>query len=210
MTSPAGVDGTIHSVTLETAVNDHPDGASEAAMDMPEIEPMPLDTWEGQEVTVNPGNYSADWTLTSEKKGRYKGCRIRTYQVDFSDTCPEPFDGITGEMTVHTRRSKGSLRSMIELRVDLDDDGRLSKKERMLSSNREGYKVKDKITDYVSSDYEDAQSLRQLTPTGKMSFEWAEYRYVAPGIQFDNQGEGRKNVFEGYFSDPYAEDFIVC
>jgi hypothetical protein len=80
----------------------------------------------------------------------------------------------------------------------------------MLSSSREGYKVKDQITDYVSSDYVEAQSLRQLKPSGKLLFEWEEYRYAAPVIQFDNQGKGLNNIFEGYFADPLAEEMIVC
>ena len=113
-------------------------------------------------------------------------------------------------MNVHTRRSKGSLRSMIDMKVDTNEDGKFSKKEIMLSSSREGYKVKDQITDYVSSDYEDALSLRQLESTGKILFEWNEIRYVAPMIEFDNHGEGKKNNFEAYFSDPYAEKLVVC
>ena len=189
---------------------DHSEAAHEVAMDVPEIEPMPLDHWEGQAITMVQGDYSADWSLISDRKGRYKGCRIRTYQVDFSDESPEPFDGMTGEMMVHSRRSKGSLRSTIEMKVDLNDDGRFSKKEMMLSSSREGYKVKDQITDYVSSDYEEAQSLRQLTPSGKLIFQWEEYRYAAPVIQFDSQGKGPNNIFEGYFADPFAEEMIVC
>ena len=63
----------------------------------------------------------------------------------------------------------------------------------------------DQITDYVSSDYEDALSLRQLESTGKILFEWSEIRYGAPMIVFDNQGEGKRNSFEAYFFDRYAE-----
>ena len=80
----------------------------------------------------------------------------------------------------------------------------------MLLSSREGYQVIDQITDYVSSDYEDALSLRQLESTGKILFEWNEIRYGAPMIEFDNQGEGEKNNFEAYFADPYADELIVC
>ncbi|WP_232200022.1 hypothetical protein [Synechococcus sp. CC9616] len=204
------LDGTIQIKRQFAVPMDHSEVAHDVAMDLPDIEPMPLDHWEGQAITMVQGGYSADWSLISDRKGRYKGCRIRTYQFDFSDESPEPFDGITGEMTVHSRRSKGSLRSTIEMKVDLNDDGRFSKKEMMLSSSREGYKVKDQITDYVSSDYVEAQSLRQLTPNGKLIFQWEEYRYAAPVIQFDNQGKGTHNIFEGYFSDPYAEEMIVC
>ena len=99
---------------------------------------------------------------------------------------------------------------MIDMKVDTNEDGKFSKKEIMLSSSREGYKVKDQITDYVSSDYEDALSLRQLESTGKILFELNEIRYVAPMIEFDNHGEGKKNNFEAYFSDPYAEKLVVC
>ena len=191
-------------------MNHHSDHGLDAAMDIPDIEPMPLDTWEGQAITMSPGSYSAEWTLISERKGRYKGCRIRTYQFDFSEESPEPFDGLIGEMTIHTRRSKSSLRSMIKMKVDLDNDGRFSKKEMMLMSNREGYKIKDQITDYISVDYEDAQALRQLAPNGRLEFQWEEYRYSAPVIQFDNQGKGSDNVFKGYFDDPFSEEMIIC
>ena len=205
------MDGTIQTKgQCPSPMENHPEVAHEAAMDLPDIEPMPLDTWEGQAITMVQGDYSAVWSLISDRKGRFKGCRIRTYQFDFSDESPEPFDGITGEMTVHSRRSKGSLRSAIEMKVDLNDDGRFSKKEMMLSSSREGYKIKDQITDYVSSDYEEAQSLRQLKSKGRLIFQWEEYRYAAPVIQFDSQGKGAKDIFEGYFADPFAEEMIVC
>ena len=179
-------------------------------LDIPDIESFPMDQWEGQTITMLPGAYQVGWSLMSERKGKYKGCRIRTYRLDFANESPEPFDGITGKMTVHTRRSKGSLRSMIDMKVDTNEDGKFSKKEIMLSSSREGYKVKDQITDYVSFDYEVALSLRQLESTGKILFEWNEIRYGAPMIEFDNQGEGEKNNFEAYFADPYADEFIVC
>ena len=57
----------------------------------------------------------------------------------------------------------------------------------MLSSSREGYKVKDQITDYVL--IMKLLVLRQLESTGKILFEWNEIRYGAPMIEFDNQGK---------------------
>ena len=113
-------------------------------------------------------------------------------------------------MTVHSRRSKSSLRSAIDMKVDANGDGKYSKKETMLSSSLEGYKVKDQITDYVSYDLEVALSLRKLEPTGTIRFEWGEYQYGAPKIEFDRQGDGKQNSFEAYFSEPYAEELIVC
>lgn len=195
---------------------DHSNEPADLAMDvalpeeLPEEPMIPLDVWEGQTITMASGDYEVDWTLASVRKGKYKGCRIRTYRLDFSSDNPEPFDGITGEMTVHSRRSKSSLRSAIDMKVDANGDGKYSKKETMLSSSLEGYKVKDQITDYVSYDFEVALSLRKLEPTGTIRFEWGEYQYGAPKIEFDSQGDGKQNSFEAYFSDPYAEELIVC
>ncbi|AII43467.1 hypothetical protein KR100_08845 [Synechococcus sp. KORDI-100] len=193
---------------------DHLNEPADLAMD--ESEPLPeepiplLEEWEGQTITMASGDYEVDWTLASVRKGKYKGCRIRTYRLDFASDNPEPFDGITEEMTVHSRRSKSSLRSTIDLKVDANGDGKYSKKENMLSSSLEGYKVKDQITDYVSYDFEVALSLRKLEPTGKIRFEWGEYQYGAPKIEFDSQGDGKQNSFNAYFSDPHAEELIVC
>ena len=195
---------------------DHSNEPADLAMDvalpeeLPEEPMIPLDVWEGQTITMASGVYGVDWTLASVRKGKYKGCRIRTYRLDFASDNPEPFDGITGEMTVHSRRSKSSLRSAIDMKVDANGDGKYSKKETMLSSSLEGYKVKDQITDYVSYDFEVALSLRKLEPTGTIRFEWGEYQYGAPKIEFDSQGDGKQNSFETYFSDPYAEELIVC
>ncbi|WP_156097983.1 hypothetical protein [Synechococcus sp. KORDI-100] len=191
-------------------MNEPADLAMDESEPLPE-EPIPLlEEWEGQTITMASGDYEVDWTLASVRKGKYKGCRIRTYRLDFASDNPEPFDGITEEMTVHSRRSKSSLRSTIDLKVDANGDGKYSKKENMLSSSLEGYKVKDQITDYVSYDFEVALSLRKLEPTGKIRFEWGEYQYGAPKIEFDSQGDGKQNSFNAYFSDPHAEELIVC
>ena len=111
---------------------DHSNEPADLAMDVSEPlpeEPIPLlEEWEGQTITMASGDYEVDWTLASERKGKYKGCRIRTYRLDFASNNPEPFDGITGEMTVHSRRSKSSLRSTIDLKVDANGDGKYSKK----------------------------------------------------------------------------------
>ena len=176
----------------------------------PEIEVLPLDRWEGQTVSMVKGSYSAAWSLQSTKRGKYKGCRIRRYDFEFDANSPEEFQGVTGRIKIHSRRSGSSLRSMIEMVVDMNGDGVYSDDEIMLASSREGYKVKDGITDFTSSDYDDALALRRLEPKGKLSFEWTNYSYAAPMIHFDNEGKGNKNNFEGFFADPLAEELIVC
>ena len=60
-------------------------------LDIPDIEHFPLDRWEGQTINMVPGAYQVGWTLMSERKGKYKGCRIRTYRLDFADESPEAF-----------------------------------------------------------------------------------------------------------------------
>jgi len=184
----------------------------ETSMDMasPEIEPLPLDRWEGQTLSMDQGSYSAGWSLQSTKPGKHKGCRIRRYEFEFGDDSPNDFQGITGRIKIHSRRSGDSLRSMIEIHADMNGNGKYSEDEIMLASAREGYKVKDGITDYTSSDYDDALALRRLKPSGKLSFEWTNYAYSAPTIDFDNEGKGNRNIFEAFFADPFAEELIVC
>ncbi len=184
----------------------------ETSMDMasPEIEVLPLDRWEGQTLSMDKGSYGAAWSLQSTKPGKHKGCRIRRYEFEFDDDSPNDFQGITGRIKIHSRRSGDSLRSMIEIHADMDGDGEYSEDEIMLASAREGYKVKDGITDYTSSDYDDALALRRLKPSGKLSFEWTNYAYSAPTIDFDNEGKVNNNIFEGFFADPFAEELIVC
>jgi len=184
----------------------------ETSMDMasPEIEPLPLDRWEGQTLSMDQGSYSAGWSLQSTKPGKHKGCRIRLYEFEFDGDSPNDFQGITGRIKIHSRRSGDSLRSMIEIHADMNGNGKYSEDEIMLASAREGYKVKDGITDYTSSDYDDALALRRLKPSGKLSFESTNYAYSAPTIDFDNEGKGNRNIFEAFFADPLAEELIVC
>ena len=188
---------------------------------MPDMEPLPLpeevlgprtEKWEGQTLDLKPGIYKASWVFENKEKGKYKGCKIHTYKLRFSKGSDKSMAGIKGEFTIHSRKSGASIRSKIDILVDQNGNGKYEDNEILLSSGKEGYKVRDAITDYETYDFKDALNLRQLKKTGELSFDTSNISssYGASDINFENAGKNRSNEFSINFLDYGNEELIVC
>lgn len=198
--------------------------------DMPDIEPLPAPEiipaphtgkWEGQTLDVLPGTYKASWILKSKEKGKYKGCKIRTYEFTFSKKSEKSMEGMNGEFTIHSRKSGASIRSKIDISVDQNNDGKYTSDEVLISSGKEGYRIRDAITDYTTYEFKDALNLRQLQKSGVFTFEISNISssYYAPDIIFKNLSHNKNNMtsdsshgneFTINFIDYSMEEFIVC
>ena len=58
--------------------------------------------------------------------------------------------GLTGEFTIHSRQSRESIRTKIDTVIDQDGDGKFGDDEVLLSSGKEGYRVRNAIADFTS------------------------------------------------------------
>ena len=204
-----------HDHNNHEAIRTNPD------MDVPDIEPLPLpeealgprsEKWEGQTLDLRPGSYKASWAFKNKEKGKYKGCKIHTYEFTFSKGSEKSLAGIKGEFTIHSRKSGTSIRTKIDILVDQNDNGKYEDGEILLSSGKEGYRVRDAITDYTTYDFEDALNLRKLRRTGKLSFDTSNISstYGASDIDFKNTGKNRDNEFSVSFIDYGGEELIIC
>lgn len=201
--------------------NEHEAISTNPDMDVPDIEPLPIpeealaprtEKWEGQTLDLKPGIYKASWTFKNKEKGKYKGCKIHTYEFSFSKRSEKSLAGIKGEFTIHSRKSGASIRSKIDILVDQNGNGKYEDNEILLSSGKEGYKVRDAITDYTTYDFEDALNLRKLKRTGELSFDTSNIYsiYGAPDIDFKNISKNRSDEFSMNFMDYGYEELIVC
>ena len=201
--------------------NNHEAIGTNPDMDVPDIEPLPLpvevlgprtEKWEGQTLDLMPGIYKASWVFKNKEKGKYKGCKIHTYEFSFSKRSEKSMAGIKGEFTVHSRKSGASIRSKIDILVDQNGNGKYEDNEILISSGKEGYRVRDAITDYTTYDFEDALNLRQLKRAGELSFDTSNIysSYGASDINFKNTGKNRNNEFSINFIDYGYEELIVC
>lgn len=204
-----------HNHNNHEAIRTNPD------LDVPDIEPLPYpeeliaprtEKWEGQTLDLSPGIYKASWVFKNKEKGKYKGCKIHTYEFTFSKRSEKSMAGMKGEFTVHTRKSGASIRSKIDILVDQNGNGKYEDNEILISSGKEGYRVRDAITDYTTYDFEDALNLRQLKRAGELSFDTSNISssYGASDINFKNIGKNRSNEFSINFIDYGYEELIVC
>ena len=204
-----------HDHNNHEAIRTNPD------MDVPDIEPLPIpeealgprtEKWEGQTLDLKPGNYKASWAFKNKEKGKYKGCKIHTYEFTFSKRSEKSLAGIKGEFTIHSRKSGTSIRTKIDIVVDQNDNGKYEDSEILLSSGKEGYRIRDAITDYTTYDFEDALNLRKLRRTGELSFDTSNISstYGASDIDFKNTGKNRDNEFSVSFIDYGGEELIIC
>ena len=209
------------STTMKHDHNEHEAISTNPDMDVPDIEPLPIpedalgprtEKWEGQTLDLKPGIYKASWTFKNKEKGKYKGCKIHTYEFSFSKRSEKSLAGIKGEFTIHSRKSGASIRSKIDILVDQNGNGKYEDNEILLSSGKEGYRVRDAITDYTTYDFEDALNLRKLKRTGELSFDTSNISssYGASDIDFKNIGKSRDNEFSIGFIDYGGEELIVC
>ena len=204
-----------HDHNNHAAIRTNPD------VDVPDIEPLPMpeealaprtEKWEGQTLDLKPGIYKASWVFKNKEKGKYKGCKIHTYKFTFSKGTEKSMEGIKGEFTVHSRKSGASIRSKIDILVDQNENGKYEDNEILLSSGKEGYKVRDAITHYETYAFKDALHLRQLRRTGELSFDTSNISssYGASDINFKNSGKNQGNEFSINFIDYGNEELIVC
>ena len=204
-----------HNHNNHEAIRTNPD------LDVPDIEPLPYpeeliaprtEKWEGQTLDLSPGIYKASWVFKNKEKGKYKGCKIHTYEFTFSKRSEKSMAGMKGEFTIHTRKSGASIRSKIDILVDQNGNGKYEDNEILISSGKEGYRVRDAITDYTTYDFEDALNLRQLKRAGELSFDTSNISssYGASDINFKNIGKNRSNEFSINFIDYGYEELIVC
>ena len=170
--------------------------------------------WEGQSLELKTGDYVAEWSLTDQRKGTFKGCRIRTYRFVFTDDSHESVQGLVGEFTIHSRRSKGSISSKVDMLVDADSDGIFAKNEALLSSVVSGFKVNDEITDYASPGWHVSHSLRRLSKAGQLSFQIDNDALLARPFQFQQSGDGNEGSFEAFGASSNITELvptgIVC
>ena len=184
-------------------------------MELDAIDYPPSGPWEGQVLDLKPGAYRAKWIFEKKEKGKYKGCKIRTYGFTFSKDSETSIAGLTGEFTIHSRQSGESIRTKIDIVVDQDGDGKFGDDEVLLSSGKEGYRVRNAITDYTSEQYVDALNLRQIKKSGQLSFDIEPvteplYELIGGNIYFKNFNHKKDNEFVVNFSTHHLEDFTVC
>ena len=199
-------------------------------MEMADMEPLafPEDAltpltyeWDGQTLDLKPGIYKASWIFKNKEKGKYKGCKIHTYAFTFSEDSEPSMAGISGELTIHSRKSGASIRSQIDILVDQNGDGEYGGREILLSSGKEGYRVRDAITDYTTHEFKDALNLRRIKKSGELSFDTSNTSssVYAPEINFKNLSQNKDlastkgsqdNEFLINFIDYGMEEMIVC
>ena len=192
--------------------NNHEAIQTNRAMEMPDMEPLPIpeevlgprtEKWEGQTLDLRPGIYKASWVFKNKNKGKYKGCKIHEYKFTFSKSSEKSMAGIKGKFTIHSRKSGASIRSKIDILVDQNGNRKYEGNEILLSSGKEGYKVRDAITDHQTYDFNDALNLRNLKKTGELSFDTSNVSssYGASDIHFKNKGKKQSDEFSINFLD---------
>ena len=125
-------------------------------LDIPDIKPLPFpeeliaartEQWEGQTLDLKPGIYKASWVFKNREKGKYKGYKIYIYKFSFSKRSEKSMAGIKGVFIVHSRKSGASIRSKIDILVNQNGNRKYEDDEILISSGKEGYRVRDAITD---------------------------------------------------------------
>ena len=102
--------------------------------------------------------------------------------------------GLSGEFTIHSRVYGESIRTKIDAVVDYDGNGKFGDDEVLFSSGKEGYRVRNAITDFTSEDYMDALKLRQIKKSGQFSFDIEPftnslYELIGGDILFKNSNQ---------------------
>ena len=123
--------------------------------------------------------------------------------------------GLSGEFTIHSRVSGESIRTKIDAVVDQDGDGKFGDDEVLLSSGKEGYRVRNAITDFTSEHFVDALNLRQIKKSGQLSFVVEPVTdslnsRIGGDLTFRNDNQRKNDEFAVNFSTHRIEDFIVC
>lgn len=187
--------------------------------DMEELAPMPeIDIvspstdWQGQQIELDEGEYIGQWKFDRKEKGKYKGCKIRTYRFDLTKDGATKNENLKGEFTVHSRKSGKSIRTQVDFWLDMNRNDVYEDDEVMISVAKDGFRVKDALTDYTSDDYNDALNLRKIEGRGAFQFQIEEYLFRAPRLTFESQKSDREDSsFEIDFGSAYNyEDLIVC
>ena len=180
---------------------------------MPEIDLVsPSADWQGQQIELDQGEYIGQWKFDRKEKGKYKGCKIRTYRFELTKDGDSKNKNLKGEFTVHSRKSGKSIRTQIDFWLDMNRNNVYEDDEVMISVAKDGFRVKDALTDYTSDDYKDAVNLRRIEGKGAFQFEIQEYKFRAPMLTFESQKTGQKDSsFEIDFGSTYNyEDLVVC
>ena len=188
-------------------------GDIEEPAPMPEIDIVaPSADWQGQQIELEEGSYIGQWKFDRKEKGKYKGCKIRTYRFELIKDGETKNEKHKGEFTVHSRKSGKSIRTKIDFWLDMNENNVYEENEVMISVAKDGFRVKDALTDYTSEDYKDAVNLRRLGGNGVFQFEIEEYKFRAPILTFESQTSRQKeSSFETDFGSTYNyEDLVVC
>jgi hypothetical protein len=123
---------------------------------------------------IPKGKYKAEWTLDSEEAIGKKGMIKSSYDFEFTNkNCP--WRGKTGRMvTKTTHRQHDDLArteyAEVDLRVDINGDGKFSKSESIFKREVRGHKISDNLIDYESTNFDTARSLRKLANEGSLEF----------------------------------------
>ena len=175
------------------------------------IMPRGGEAWAGQRVKLRKGRYLASFELVNTREQNGKGCKKMDYDFTFSRRSAKPLKGLGGRFTIQTIRDGKSIRSNLKMHVDLNGDGTYKKKERLVKATKEGFKIKDSITTYLSDDFQAAKDLGSLGESGYLSFDIKPYQWSAPNIRFDEFSNGRmKNFFDIDLSSWSSKYNPVC
>ncbi|MAR08151.1 MAG: hypothetical protein CL862_13790 [Cyanobium sp. NAT70] len=171
----------------------------------------PPDHWQGQNIELDAGTYTAEWKLDRTEKGKHKGCKIKTYAFQLRTQDQAKEDELKGEFTIHSRKSGQSIRTEVIFLLDMNSDGKFKDNETMISDTKGGYRIKDALTNYTSEDYNDAMTLRKIRGKGIFSFEIEDYQFRAPSIQFEPIKENQWKEFAIDFGASFNyEHLAVC
>ena len=150
--------------------------------------------WAGQKLKLKKGTYIASFEKVKEKENIENRSVNTTFDLIFSKGTSKRLKGLNGRFTIKSKRDGMSIRTNFKLHVDLNGDGEYTKDERLVKTTKEGFKIKDSITDYASDNYRSAEKLSSLSESGYLSFEFAN-RWDAPPIRFDELSEGKIDSF---------------
>lgn len=152
------------------------------------------DGWSGQRVKLKKGKYLASFEWTNTRTNNEEGRKRSAYKMTFSERRSNPLKGLAGKFTIHSRRDDKSVRSNFQMHVDLNEDGKYTKNERLVKATIEGFRIKDSITKYTAPNFRSARSLSSLSESGYISFE-IENRWDTPSIRFDEVLDGTMDNF---------------
>ena len=150
--------------------------------------------WAGQKLKLKKGTYIASFEKVKEKENIENRSVNTAFDLIFSNGTSKRLKGLNGRFTIKSKRDGMSIRTNFKLHVDLNGDGEYTKDERLVKTTKEGFKIKDSITDYTSDNYRSAEKLSSLSESGYLSFEFAN-RWDAPPIRFDELSEGKIDSF---------------